>query len=539
MSLLKVWNGTEWVPLLGPSGIIGPQGPQGLVGSGIETIVNLGAGEGVFAQISGSQAEFKSLIGGSGIDLSSTSTEITLDFDITEVTEFNDLLAGIFYRKDENLIPDTDEVYTVGNTATQFNGIYAASGLFLGIGNMTGRVVVAEPNGGLECSIIERGLPGMFPALVLRGGRAVIMETSNLGTYASGYYMGPNQQILMGDIESYSHKTSLLYNSELHNFNKKITSILDNPTVGLATDSVGHYVFHRYTTNSTPGAAQIALEAQVQARTTAVISNSCTAIKATATSQQSASHTLTAGTYTGLDARVVHSGTGQLKTAKAAFFGVDDGIGRIDHSIGVHIGVPSGGQTRNLSLWCEGAAEFGKSVDIGDSLDVIGLATINSLSVSIDATIVGDLTVITNTDLQGIVDVGGDLEVTGLTTLLDDAVASGCLTTNLRTDTSRTELLGFIDTISFDRNILYLDGSAGAGVWSISNPGKNGQTTRVVVSNNGAGSFSLTFSYTGGIRWRGGVAPLFSPTPNGYDIFSFLYDATDDILYGDFSQGFV
>lgn len=541
MSLLKVWNGIEWVSTLGPSGIIGPQGPQGIQGiqgSGIETIVNLGAGEGVFAQLSSSQAEFKSLIGGSGIDLSSNSTEITIDFDITEVTELNDLLAGTFYRKDENLVPDTDEAYTIGNTTTQFNGIYAASGLFLGLNNRAGKMVVSGPDSGLECSVIERGSPTAFPALVLRGGRAVVIETSNLGTYSSGYYMGPSQQILMGDIEDYSLKTgSMIYASELNNFKKKITSILNNSTVDPTTDNVGHYVFHRYTTNSNPGVAQIALEAQVQARTLAAISNSCTAIKATATSQQSAAHTLPAGTYTALDARVIHSGAGQINSAKAGFFGITS-VGRIDSAICVHIASPSGGQTRSLSLLCEGSADFSRDVNIGDTLDVNALATVDSLSVLFDATVAGDLTVETDCDLQGSVSIGIDLEVTGATILQGDAIASGCFTTKIRNDASKRETLGLFSNVSFDRNILYLDGSAGAGIWTIVNPGKNGQTTKVIVANNAAGNFNLIFGYGGGIRWKGGVHPTMA-VANSYDIFTFLYDATDDVLYGDFSQAFI
>lgn len=76
------------------------------VGGGGETNTasNLGSGEGVFASKSGVDLEFKSLVGGTGISLSSTATEITIDRDAVSLDDLSDVdLTGavqgsILYR---------------------------------------------------------------------------------------------------------------------------------------------------------------------------------------------------------------------------------------------------------------------------------------------------------------------------------------------------------------------------------------------------------------------------------------------------------
>lgn len=47
------------------------------------TPINIGTGEGIFKQTSGSNAEFKSLLGGTGISITSLSNELQLDVDAT------------------------------------------------------------------------------------------------------------------------------------------------------------------------------------------------------------------------------------------------------------------------------------------------------------------------------------------------------------------------------------------------------------------------------------------------------------------------
>ncbi len=525
----------------GPSGATGPSGSQGVQGeigpSGTaHTFSNIGAGEGVFSSIVSDDVQFKSIVGNSGIDVSSDSDEIFIDFDITEVTELGPTVSGLYYRKDEDVIPDIDETYTIGNQTTKFVTVHASTGVFTGANNEVGKVAVGDFGGGLECAIIERGLPGAFPALVMRGGRAAIMETSNLGTMVSGFYMGPTQNIIMGDIEDYTSKTGgQLYSSELNHFDKKITSVLHTKLVDSSSNRVAHYVFNTNSVNSKNSNPSIALEAVSQTNVTKAVSNYITAIKARAVALDSSSSVVIPnGLYAGLDCQVIHSGVGRVSTAKAAYFGLSaSSTGSFGNAYVVHIAAPSGSFSgANKSLWCEGEACFTNNVEIVNDLNI-------GSDIIVVGTVEGDIFQVNDSlTVESISTFNDDITATADAFFDNDASVSGCLETKIRRDASRRESFVFVDNIAFDRNLIYGDMAAAGSILTVTDPGKNGQETKVVWKQNNAGTGFVTFSYSGGIKWRGGAAPTLTATSGVRDIFTFLYDSTDDVLYGHADQGY-
>jgi len=91
------WDGSNWVN-------VAPAGATSTSGS------NLGTGEGVFFQAVSNDLEFKTLIGGAGISLSSDANEITITADS---------LAGILHNLNATLAPtatdDSGDGYAVGS----------------------------------------------------------------------------------------------------------------------------------------------------------------------------------------------------------------------------------------------------------------------------------------------------------------------------------------------------------------------------------------------------------------------------------------
>lgn len=71
--VLYIWDGTAWNAAAGGGSIVGG--------------TNVGAGDGVFKNVSGANLVFKSLIGGTGITITSNTDDLTLDS--TGVTSFN------------------------------------------------------------------------------------------------------------------------------------------------------------------------------------------------------------------------------------------------------------------------------------------------------------------------------------------------------------------------------------------------------------------------------------------------------------------
>ena len=567
--MLKVWDGSQWVAVIGPSGkqglqgiqgvpgpsgaqgpqgdpgpsgAQGPQGPQGPAGpSGTSyTFSNLGAGEGLFSSIVSDDVQFKSLTGTSGIELSSSATEVNINFNPNSIPSLGAAFSGLYYRRDEDLIPTISQTFSVGDFSTIYSAIFAASGVFENSFGR-GKVSFADTDGSLECAVFERGtLESSFPAAVLRGGRAVILETSNATVPTSGFWMGPTQRIIMGDLEDYTFNTFLLYDKELANFGKKVTSVLVGSDVDSSSDTVSHYVFQKRGLSVSNSIPLVGLESKVQTHTGKNLSNRVKAIESTAVHLTNNTPTV-GGNYEALNAQVVHSGGGTLAVAKGAYFGVSElGAGTITRAYGVHIGAPSGGSTTSLSLWAEGDSLFGGDIDVN------GDGNFNAnLNVDIDINCLGD---VEGERFQ----VNDTLTVESTSTFFDDILfdgsindftndvqVSGCLETAVRRDASRTHILTLFDAIAFDRNLITTVFSAGASSVTITNPGKNGQLTKVLVNQNGVGNGVINWTYSGGILWRGGAAPTLTPIANAVDIFTFLYDAGDDILYGDYSQGFV
>lgn len=531
------------------------QSASGVLQTQIDTRVtdglNLGDGSGVFAQKNGTILEFKTLNGGLGIDIVAnpvdTAEELDIVFNINEVPDLGPVVSGLFYRRDQNLessfdgVTTEDYVFRIGDFDSHYTAVFAASGVFVGPASEGGKVVFANPDDTLETAVFERGFPGAFPALTLRGGRAIIMETFDTLVTVSGFWMGPTQRILMGDLEDYSFDTTLLYAKELANFGKKVTSVLVNdPLDGAGADTVGHYSFHKARVTSNNNRRLLAHEAKIQIKMDGDLNNRATALDAIVSNIDGGEQTVT-GTYEGINARVVHSGGGVVDTAKAGYFGIDNpGAGRIDKVFVVHIGSPSGAQTIGKSLWCEGESFFEDSMEIDGNLNLDG-----SLNVQTSAVLQSILTVAGTTTLNGIANLNGATTIDDTLDVVDDAQfdanvgVSGVLETALRRDASRREVMGLFDNVAFDRNLIYLSLSSSASVISITDPGEHGQLTKVIFQQNGAGTGVFSWSYSGGIRWRGGTQPTLSPVANARDVLTFLYDAVDDVLYADYSQGFV
>lgn len=124
------FNGTNWVPLgVGTSGqFLQTQGTAAnpiwanAPAPALSSAANIGSGEGVFSSISSGTAQFKSLIAGSNITISSSATEITIAAAAAgEVNTASNLGAGaaLFTAKSGVNLPFRSIVGGSGITATQ------------------------------------------------------------------------------------------------------------------------------------------------------------------------------------------------------------------------------------------------------------------------------------------------------------------------------------------------------------------------------------------------------------------------------------
>ena len=125
------------------------------------TALNLGAGSGLFTTKSGDNLQFKSLIAtaASGISLTANANDLTLQLVSANVDagklggvaasnflQKSNNLSGLvstatartnlgvyskteadasYFRKDENVLPDADNTYSLGNNSQRFSAIYA------------------------------------------------------------------------------------------------------------------------------------------------------------------------------------------------------------------------------------------------------------------------------------------------------------------------------------------------------------------------------------------------------------------------------
>jgi hypothetical protein len=116
------------------SGITISSTASGAGGGEANTASNIGFGEGVFSSKDGVDLEFRSLLGSSGIIVSTSGDTIRLDNILVDDfsllrTDF-DNASGLFYKKDEDLIPITGDTFDLGSTTTRFKESHVSSGQF-------------------------------------------------------------------------------------------------------------------------------------------------------------------------------------------------------------------------------------------------------------------------------------------------------------------------------------------------------------------------------------------------------------------------
>nr|DAL04211.1 MAG TPA: Right handed beta helix region [Crassvirales sp.] len=154
------WNGTQWAPGADDTG--GAGAGQNNVGE------NLGAGTGVYAGKTDTTLQFKSLLDGYGIDLSSTGTDITIAADTAQLATLHDVavVQGDIdsHESADGDLDDTNELQTitldsaiVGSVERFELGISGANSVFWDVpqtgggdilngGNTTGATVVVGTN---------------------------------------------------------------------------------------------------------------------------------------------------------------------------------------------------------------------------------------------------------------------------------------------------------------------------------------------------------------------------------------------------------
>jgi hypothetical protein len=150
----------------------------------VNTASNLGAGEGVYATKVGADLQFKSLVGGNAISLSSTSTEITIDAAYNAGTGIGiatDTISLSHLGLESLTNPGADRIYFWDNTAGSSEWLTVSNGLLLSGTSLTANITAANLGTGAEVlnDTASSGYQKYFRTLTSSDGSVTITEGTN------------------------------------------------------------------------------------------------------------------------------------------------------------------------------------------------------------------------------------------------------------------------------------------------------------------------------------------------------------------------
>jgi len=167
----------------------------------LQTGTNLGSGAPVFAQVNTSnQLEFKSIAGGTGVNITDDGQTITVNIDsqfgqgtfleisnnLSDLTDMNAArntlgvmsiaeAQGSFIRTDASSLPEQDRLYDIGSPLRRYNDIYAET--FQGTATLADNLTITGPTGSVLVYDGNRWVAGNVPTV-----------SGNTGSTFSGDY---------------------------------------------------------------------------------------------------------------------------------------------------------------------------------------------------------------------------------------------------------------------------------------------------------------------------------------------------------------